>query len=297
MSTPHSGASVDPRDPDDEVGAPGTVTSQQRLAAMSHAHTGEVIALAEIFGPHTATPPHRARPMRFMLRDAGDYALGARTPGGFKFAEDVVQFPTHSGTHVDALAHAWTGDSLYNGHSDRSIRSTRGAARCGADKLIPVLTRGVLVDVVWAHGGPLEAEQAVGIDDLRRGIRETGIDIEAGDAVMIRTGWNEAADAHPDHFALEPGITAQSATWLAEQGVVLIGADNYAVEQQMASDPGFPAHLVLLHQHGIPLIENVALARLANQLGQAGRSTFLFVFAPIPLEGSTAAPVNPLAVL
>ena len=62
-----------------------------------------------------------------MDRDAGDYALGARAPGGFKFAEDTVQFPTHSGTHVDALSHVWAGAHLYNGHPETSTRSTRGS--------------------------------------------------------------------------------------------------------------------------------------------------------------------------
>jgi kynurenine formamidase len=284
------------RDVTDEAGAPGDVTPAQSLAALANARTGQVVSLAEVLGPNTAAPPHRARPARFMSRDAGDYALGARTPGGLKFAEDVVQFPTHSGTHVDALAHTWTGNTLYNGHPESSTRTTRGAARCGADKLPPVLTRGVLIDLVSSMGTALAPSQAVEVDDLRRGVLESGVKIATGDTVLIRTGWNETVVPGRDRFALEPGITADSATWLAERGVVLIGADNYAVEQQ-TDEVGFPAHLILMQQHGIPLIENVVLAPLAAELARADRSTFLFVFAPIPLEGSTASPVNPLAVL
>lgn len=281
---------------DDEIGALNLVTPDKTLRAIGLVRSGRTISLAERLGPSTPVPPHRQGPSRFMNRDAGDYALGARMPGGFKFAEDTVQFQSHTGTHVDALAHAWSGDSLYNGHPETSVRSTRGAQKLGAEKLVPVLTRGVLVDLVHAFGGPLAASTAVSSDDLQRGIREEHVELEPGDAVLIRTGWMESRDSLAQYFAYEPGIGEEAARWLAERDVALVGADNYAVEQQSAT-PGFPAHLQLLHRCGVPLIENLELAELAGELALESRSTFLFVFAPIPLVGSTAAPINPLVVL
>ncbi|MEV6899928.1 cyclase family protein [Amycolatopsis sp. NPDC051372] len=280
----------------DEAGALNLVTPDVTLRAAGLVRSGRTIGLAQPLGPATASPRHRPGPMRFMNRDAGDYALGARTPGGFRFAEDTVQFPTHSGTHVDSLSHAWTGEEIYNGHSQASTRTTRGAQRCGAEKLLPVVTRGVLVDLVAATGGPLEPSAPVGVDELRRGIAETGVTPETGDAVLIRTGWLETQDRGGDYFADEPGITEEAARWLADRDVALVGADNYAVEQQSATS-GFPAHLLLLHQHGVPLLENLELAGLGDALAADSRSTFLFVFAPIPLVGSTATPVTPVVVL
>ncbi|MFI5611995.1 cyclase family protein [Amycolatopsis sp. NPDC051903] len=280
----------------DETGALNLVTPEVTRRAAGLVRSGRTLSLAQPLGPGTGSPPHRPGPQRFMNRDAGDYALGARSPGGFRFAEDTVQLPTHSGTHVDALAHAWSGDAIYNGHSQSSTRTTRGAQRCGAEKLGPVVTRGVLVDLVAAAGGPLAASAPVGVAELRRGIAESGVVPEPGDAVLIRTGWLESHDDGADYFADEPGITEEAARWLAGHDVALVGADNYAVEQQVAAS-GFPAHLVLLHQHGVPLLENVALAGLGEALAAESRSTFLFVFAPIPLVGSTAAPVTPVVVL
>lgn len=285
---------------DDEAGALNLVTNEVTQRAVGLVRSGRTLSLAQALGPDTAGPPHRHRPSRFMDRDAGDYALGARTPGGFRFAEDTVQFATHSGTHVDALAHAWSGEELYNGHPQSGTRSTRGARRLGAEKLLPVVTRGVLVDVVAATGGLLAPSAPVGVEELERGILEAGVRIGPGDAVLIRTGWIEAhdstADGARDYFCDEPGITEAAARWLAERDVALVGADNYAVEQQSATS-GFPAHLVLLHQYGVPLIENVVLAELAEALAAEARSTFLFMLAPIPLVGSTGAPVNPVVVL
>lgn len=281
---------------EDQAGALNLVTPDVTRRAASLVREGRTFSLAQPLGPGTPASPHRARPFRFMTRDAGDYALGARAPGGFKFAEDTVQFPTHSGTHVDALAHAWTGGKLYNGHPESSTRTTRGAGRCGADQLTPVVTRGVLVDLVADRGGPLAASAPVDSSDLERGIRETGVQLNPGDAVLIRTGWWESRGATPEYFADEPGITADAARWLAAQDVALVGADNYAVEQQ-SQDAGFPVHLVLLHEHGVPLIESLMLAPLAAALADAGRSTFMFVFTPLPLIGSTGSPLAPVAVL
>ncbi|MDQ4116583.1 MAG: cyclase family protein [Actinomycetota bacterium] len=281
---------------DDQAGALNLVTPEVTRRAAGLVRDGRTFSLAQPLGPSSPSPAHRPRPARFMNRDAGDYALGARTPGGFKFAEDTVQFPTHSGTHVDALSHAWAGEHLYNRHPESSTRSTHGARRCGADALVPVVTRGVLVDLVTAAGGPLPRQAPVEVADLARGIAEAGTAPEAGDAVLIRTGWWEAHGAGGDYFDGEPGITGDAAAWLAAADVALVGADNYAVEQQ-TDEPGFPAHLILLHRHGVPLIENLDLSGLARALGDSGRSTFLLLFAPLPLVGSTGSPVTPVAVL
>jgi kynurenine formamidase len=230
-----------------------------------------------------------------MNKDAGDYALGARAPGGFKYAEDSVLFSTHSGTHIDALAHVWSGDTLYNGHPASSTRSGSGAGSLGAEKLKPIVTRGVLLDFVAATGAPLTASQPIGRAELEQAYERIGVTPQPGDAVLTRTGWWESKGAAgAEYFDLEPGISGEGALWLAQHDVAVVGADNYAVEVQPDPDGmTFPAHLELMHRHGVPLIENLDLTELA----EAGATTFLFVLAPIPLEGSTAAPVTPLAVL
>lgn len=279
---------------DDEAGALNLLGPETVLAAVGHVRTGRVIPLAQPIGPGATVPPHRHRPQRFMDRDAGDYASGARSPDGFRFAEDTVQFASHSGTHLDALAHAWTGEELYNGHPASSIRSTRGAARCGADKLRPIVTRGLLVDLVEVHGGPLPASRSVERDALAEACRAAGVTPGAGDAVLVRTGWWERHHGAPEYHDLEPGLSDDAAAWLAECDVALVGADNYAVEVQPSpAGTTFPVHLTLLHRHGIPMLENLDLTELAA----TGASAFLFVGAPLLLQGSTGSPLTPLAIL
>jgi len=280
--------------PEDEAGALNFVTPEKVKESVGLVETGKIISLAHVFGPNAAVAPHRKSPARFMDRDAGDYALGARAPGGFKFAEDTVQFATHSGTHVDALSHAWSGDQLYNGHSDSYTRSTKGAQKCGAEKLRPIITRGILVDLVEFLGKPLAASFQISPKHLADYYASHNISSQPGDAVLIRTGWSEQGlDPHLYHED-EPGLNIEAARWLVKNQIAIVGADNYAVEAQPSSpEANFPVHLFLLHQNGVPLIENLDLSKLAEHK----RKIFLFVMSPLLLVGSTASPITPLAVL
>jgi kynurenine formamidase len=228
-----------------------------------------------------------------MTRDGGDYSSGARRPGGFQFAEEVVSFAAHSGTHLDALAHAWYDDMLYNGFSSTTVRSTSGAQRCGADKLGPIVTRGVLLDVLSVRGQALAAGDVVTVEDLQKAAAAIQADVGAGDAVLIRTGWCESASGSQDYFEGEPGIGLDAARWLADRDVALVGADNYAVEALPSSEGVFPVHQFLIRDCGTPLLEGLVLDTLATQVD----APFLFIAVPLPLVGGTAGPIAPIAVL
>ncbi|MBI3428613.1 MAG: cyclase family protein, partial [Actinobacteria bacterium] len=267
---------------EDEAGALNFVTPEILKKSLGLVRDGAILSLAQELGPNAAVAPHRRSPARFMDRDAGDYALGARAVGGFKFAEDTIQMATHSGTHVDALSHAWQGDLLYNGHSASEIRSTKGAQKCGADKLRPILTRGIFVDLVEFFGENLAPSFQISPDHFEKYYAAHQILPESGDAVLIRTGWAERGMDSHEYHENEPGITVEAAVWLAKHEIAIVGADNYAVEAQPSlSEINFPVHLCLLHRNGVPLIENLVLADLAHY----ARKTFLFVMAPLPLTG------------
>ena len=279
--------------PPDDRGALAHIGPEQVLAAARLVRTGRVVDLGLPIGPDTPAPAHRHGVVRFMTRDGGDYAAGAQRPGGFQFAEDTLLLPSHSGTHIDALAHAWHDDTLYGGHSQDTVRSTTGAQRCGADALGPIAARGVLLDV--AGDRELAAGEAIGAPALQRAAAAAGITLGPGDVVLIRTGWlGRMGGSSAAYFAGEPGIDLDAARWLADAGVAAIGADNYAVEPLPC--PGetlFPVHQFLLADRGVPLIESVVLDELAG----LADGPFLFVALPLTLVGSTASPLTPVAIL
>jgi kynurenine formamidase len=277
---------------EDERGTLNLIGTHEVQRAIAGVSAGRVLRLDQPLGPDTAVPPHRRRPERFMTRDGGDYAAGARKPGGFQFAEEVVSFAAHSGTHLDALSHAWYGDMLYNGFPSTTVRSTSGAQRCGAEKLGAIVTRGVLLDVVAVRGRVLEFGEVITVDDLRSAADLMECALEPGDVVLIRTGWFESAGGSKDYFDGEPGIGIDAARWLADLDIALVGADNYAVEALPSSDGVFPVHQFLIRDCGTPLLEGLVLDELAREV----RAPFLFVGVPLQLVGGTAGPISPIAM-
>ncbi len=281
---------------EDERGAVNTIGPDQVRRATALVRTGEVLRLAQLLSDKTPVPAHRCGLQHFMGRDGGDYAIaGSKRPGGFQFAEDSVVMPLHIGTHVDALCHAWYDDKLYNGYLGDTIRSTTGAGRLGVEKMPPVVTRGVLLDFVRLKGRVLADGESIGVADLEAAAAAAGVQIEKGDAVLLRTGWLEAQKGvkHPS-FNEEPGIDVDAALWLAERSVAMVGADNFAIEV-LPFAPGkvFPVHQLLIRDYGVPLLEGLML----DPLVASGRHEFLFVASPLPIVGATGSPLAPVAVL
>ena len=278
---------------EDEAGAPNLIGPDQVRLAAGLVRTGRVFSLAQPISGRTPVPAHRPGVSHFMGRDGGDYAAGAKRPGGFQFAEDTVVLPLHLGTHMDALCHAWCDDCLYNGWPGNTVRSTTGALRCGVEKVPPVVARGVLLDIVRQRGGPAAPGDTIGLDELKRAVGD--IALRDGDAVLIRTGWLESLPGKgPVDFNREPGIDVEGALWLAESGASIVGADNFAIEAMpFPEGTVFPVHQRLIRDHGVPLLEGLAL----RELGEAGATEFLFVATPLPIVGGTGSPVAPVAVL
>lgn len=280
---------------DDERGALNHIGSMRVQAAAALVQSGRVLSLAQPLSPRTPVPRHRTGMQHFMGRDGGDYAAGARRPGGFQFAEDTVVLPLHIGTHIDALCHAWYDDTLYNGFPGHGTRSTSGATRCGIDKMGPVVGRGVLLDVAGVHGGPLPDGAAIGPRDLERAANQAGVAVGKGDIVLIRTGWAEHQGLVADvSFNGEPGLDVDAALWLAEREIAALGADNFAVEViPFAQGTVFPVHQRLIRDFGVPLLEGLLL----HELARTSRHEFMFVASPLPVVGGTGSPINPIAIL
>jgi len=277
----------------DERGALNVLGSGGVIRAAQEIRTGQILSLAApIVGGKGYGLVGRADPVHLMMRDGGDYAAGRPERSGFGFADDMLTVPTHGVTHLDALSHIWRGGQMYNGFSSNCVTS-RGASRLGIENVSPIITRGVFVDS--APGGVRHPSDPVHLDELRSLLAEASVELRAGDAILIRTGWMEAAARGDADATAWPGLDRDCGPWLAEQDIVLAGADNPGVEAFPSSDPEcqVPLHIELLRGHGIYLAELMNLRELAT----AGRATFMFAVAPLPLVGGVGSPVVPIAVL
>jgi hypothetical protein len=189
-------------------------------------------------------------------------------------------------------------------------RSTSSARALGVENMAVRCLQGraVLIDL-YAHYG--RRRHAVGYDDLMRIMAADGITVEAGDFLVLRTGFDEVileAGGKPDGETLHSSCTgldgsdARLQQWISETKLVALISDNYAVElHNMPLRPGQCAALPL-HQHclfkvGVNLGELWHLSELADWLRANNRSRFLLTAPPLRLPGAVGSPATPVATV
>jgi kynurenine formamidase len=213
-------------------------------------------------------------------------------------ASGMIVCMEHTGTHIDALCHQ-AGDLTLCGDIpvDAEIQTSRGFTRHGVEQIAPIVAPGVLLDLTAHLGVTALAEgYAVTAAELDACCARQGVTIEPGDVVLIYTG-NEHAWGDAERYLAGPGMAGQASRWLADRGVVAVGADNMAWDVIGVRDPELgctlPGHLLLLVQRGIYIIENLRLGELAA--AQVYR--FVFVCTPLKFVGATGSPVRPIAMV
>jgi kynurenine formamidase len=221
-------------------------------------------------------------------------------PDGGSAANDLLVMGTHVGTHIDALAHVSHEGRLYGG-ADAGAAAVGGKfLELGVHTIAPIIRRGVLLDVPRALGvDACPPAYEITATDLESALARQSVRIEAGDVALVRSGWgrhfDDGAAAYLGTASGVPGVGAEGAEWLADKGVFAAGADTIAFEH-LAPGSGhavLPAHRVLLVEHGVYIVEALALEELAA----AELYTFTFVLIPLNLLGATGSPVRPLAVV
>lgn len=214
---------------------------------------------------------------------------------GMAFADERIEGDLHTGTHVDALGHAWVGDTTFNRLSMREVVTSQGLRELGIENLPPVITRGVLLDIPRLRGRALDPGEPIGADDVLAAAASQGVEIRPGDAVFVHTGWAEHYDDDTARFTGEsPGIDVSAARLLAELGAVVVGSDTMGLEVWPSQVPGehFPVHVELLVRQGVYILEQADLRPLVD----ASVSEFLCLCLTPLFVGATAAPVRLIAL-
>lgn len=280
--------------PDDERGAANLIDAAATLRGVASVRTGKVIPLAMPIhnGDHGAAADMRAAPQHFMTRDGGDYAAGLPERSGYGFSDDVIMLPTHGATHIDALAHVWQDGVMYNGFKATEVTS-RGARRCGIEKLGAIATRALFVD--FGSDPDFAPDRAITSADLQARIAAQGVEPQPGDALLVRTGWLKAwREGRADKMATA-GLHHDCAEWIVTSGIALVAADNIAVEVMPSRDPtcAMPLHIAVTRNNGVYLAELLDLEGLVG----LGRHDFMTVIAPLAIKGGVGSPITPVAIL
>lgn len=240
-------------------------------------------------------PVHPSHPPFFMTlhQRFGD---NVRTDGG-SGANEVIIMSGHHSTHIDALGHMSCSGELHGGtRVQDAINGSKGLRVHSAADIPIFFNRGLMLDIQALRSRPLEAAEAVTADDVEQALGKSGLTIEPGDAVLIRTGWSRHWH-DPKVFSGNergaPGPDMNAARLIADRGAVVIGADTMTCERFDPATGELPIHNLCLVERGIHLLEMLNLEPLA----EAGVSEFMFVASPLKIVGATGSPVRPFALV
>ena len=117
----------------------------------------------------------------------------------------------HSGTHIDAPAHAVEGTPFLHEVPLSSFFGT-----------------GVVVSI------PKDKWGVVTPDDLEAARPE----IRPGDIVIVNTGWHHYYGDSAQYYAYSPGFYKEAGEWFAARGVKAVGTDTQALDHPLATAIG-----------------------------------------------------------
>ena len=272
--------------PGDQIGAANLLTPEVVRRALGLVRQGRVLSLGlELNARAPGHPPRRF-----------DHALIENFGTGHSNLDDFVTASVNTGTQMDGLAHLGVDGVFYGGNRYEDIAAMGGLKRLGAENIPPMVTRGVMLDMVALKGRRMRGGEVITRADAEEAARRAGVTVGTGDMVLFHTGWLDLWREGSEQFwREEPGPGIEVANWLCEAGVVAIGADTSRLEADPHERPGlfFPVHQICLAKHGVYVLENWDTKVLVD----AGIAEFCVVLAPARITGASQTWVNPVAMV
>ncbi len=306
---------------DDQLGTLNYITPEKIARASAMVRKGKVFPLSipvDAYGPQGAHG-FRRNPIHVMSVDGGDEQAarhlagwGGSTEaqiaefwkGPMRFNDDYIIMPLQGSTQWDALSHVYYDGYLYNGYPASAVTSF-GATKDSIDQVAErgmIVSRGVLLDVAQHRGVKYLAPNTVVYpEELDAVATAEGVTVEAGDVVIVRTGWRvnflETRDGEAWMMA-SPGLSWRCAEWLHYKQAAAVASDNIAVEvfSSEVPDAVLVFHLLTIRDMGMMLGEIWDLEALSQDCAADGVYAFLLVAQPLRVTGAVGSPVNPVAI-
>ena len=315
---------------EDDQGAVNSVTPEKRLQALKLVKQGRTLTLGM---PYQQGMPKMSSRTFSLIIPGGGNPLHGPTPWegeSFQISYNDEFFTGEIGqvgTQFDGLGHVlvrvngqegWRdGHYMYNGRRQEDYSNGYGLKVNGVERAAEVgfFTRGILVDIpALLNVERLEAGHGISVAEYQAALKRQGIaEAGEGDVVLVRTGWiqlwkqnldaknritGEAKDiaaANATYGATEPGVSPELCDYLADRKIVMLAADQGAIEPvgpdfKPQSDLFGYCHVNLIARRGIYIFENIDM----EGLSQEHVYEFLFTWAPLKLVGATGSPGNPI---
>jgi kynurenine formamidase len=279
----------------DELGAANYLTPAVALNAARLVKTGKTYSLG--ITVNTSTPAYPPRTCSLYIVQPGQQgASEGLGPTKTTYNDDILNCWVGIGTQLDGLGHIGVGDRYYNGNKWQDFANIGGLKKLGSDKVPPMVTRGVLLDMAAHYGVDVIKEgTAFNRAEIEAAASKQGVEIRQGDVVIFHTGWLSLIEKDPKRFgSVEPGLGRDGARYLVSKGVVAVGADTWGLEAVPFEQGAgiFEVHQILLPMSGTYILENVNTAELVKDKAWE----FLFVLGQSKYQGAVQSMINPIAI-
>jgi kynurenine formamidase len=278
---------------DDEIGAANLLSPDKVLAAAELITTGKAYPMGVPIDRDTPAFPPRSLAITVLQPNQGNGAsFGANK---MSYNDDMFNGWLGIGTQIDGLGHLGIDSVYYNGNKVEDFAKTTGLTKLGIEKIPPIVTRGILIDMAGHKGvEQMNEGEIISADDIQAAMQDQGLEAREGDVIILHTGWLDMLTDDPARYgAGEPGIDAGAAEYLASLNPVAVGADTWGIEAvPFAADRVWEGHQVLLAKNGIYILETLDTRDLIAD----GVNEFLFVLGQPLYTGAVQAIINPIAI-
>lgn len=281
---------------DDERGVSNLITPAKSLSAARLIKSGIVVSLAHPVPQQTDAEV----PAGSVFHRTTNVITDTNTMDTYS-----VSYHGLAVSHMDAFCHFFEDGKMYNGYSVSGNISAENGCKKGSVMAWKegVVTRAVLYDMPQLKGvETIEPGTPITRGDLEAWEKKAGVKAGAGDVILLYVGrWKRRAQTGP-RAGVAAGYYADVIPWIKEREVAFIGHD---VNIDWNPRPGWgeaegipvnPIHHAVLNWMGVGIIENLDLEEAAQTARRLNRYEFMISFAPLPVEGGTGSPINPLAM-
>jgi len=276
---------------DDELGTLNFITPEKRISAAALVKEGRAMSIGRDLD--TVQSPNNPQPVRHSMCYQSHYPIGS---------VDAVVIDMHgfSITHLDAVAHVYRDQDIYNGRKAEDVALPTGLSF--ADILVQkdgMFTRGVLLNIAAVRGTDwMDPDDGVYAADLIAAEERQGIKVESGDCIFVYTGLQKREEAEgPENLGERVGIMPDALRWMHEREISVYSGDCVDAFPNPYSMKYFIYfHAISLAAMGLILLDIPALEPLLDVCEELDRSDFLLTMAPLRLKGGTGCPVNPIAL-
>ena len=282
--------------PDDQRGTTNLITPAKIMTAAKLVKNGIVVSLAH---PEPQKAEADVQPAGVFHRTTNNITATNTT--------DTYQVSYHGQTvaHMDTWCHFFVDGQMYNGVSVKDNITPETGCKKG-DVMAwkdGIFTRAVLYDMPQLKGVEwIEPGTPITRADLEAWEKKSGVKAGAGDVVLLYVGrWKRRAKEGP-WTGQVPGYYADTIPWIKEREPAFIGHDfniDWAPRPGWGAAEGLPnnpIHVAVLNWMGVNIVECMDLERAVDVARRLKRYEFLMTFAPLPVEGGTGSPLNPLAI-